>query len=130
VEDAGDVLRGILNEEIWADRMLSLNLEFPFKIFTARPSDWFNKSEMRIFNFDMYLSPIVDIALVHLSGNLNDQPPLRMYYTGGFEALVFPEFMRSLYLRVSAGIDLEALIKNGKLSESELFIGLGHFFGE
>jgi hypothetical protein len=128
-EDAGDVLRGILNENIWADRMLSLNLEFPFKIFTARPSDWFKKPEMRIFNFDMYLSPMVDIALVHLSGNLNDQPPLRMYYTGGFEALVFPEFMRSLYLRVSAGIDLEALIKNGKLSESELFIGLGHFFG-
>jgi hypothetical protein len=130
VEDAGDVLRGILNDEIWADRMLSLNLEFPFKVFTARPSDWFNNSKMRIFNFDMYLSPILDIALVHLPNNLNDQPPLRMYYTGGAEVLVFPEFMRSLYLRVSAGIDLEAWLKNGKLSDSELFIGLGHFFGE
>jgi hypothetical protein len=130
VEDAGDMLRGILNDEIWADRMLSLNLEFPFKVFTARPSDWFNNSKMRIFNFDMYLSPILDIALVHLPDNLNDQPPLKMYYTGGAEVLVFPEFMRSLYLRVSAGIDLEAWLKNGKLSSSELFIGLGHFFGE
>jgi hypothetical protein len=130
VEDAGDVLRGILNEDIWADRMLSLNLEFPFKIFTARPSDWFNKPKMRIFNFDMYLSPMLDIAFVHLSGGLNDQPALKMYYTGGAEVLVFPEFMRSLYLRVSAGIDLEAWFKNGKLTSSEAFIGIGHFFGE
>jgi hypothetical protein len=52
-----------------------------------------------------------------------------MYYTGGVEALVFPEFMRSLYLRVSAGVDLEAWLKNGKLTKSELFIGIGHFYG-
>jgi hypothetical protein len=129
VEDAGDVLRGILDDDIWADRMLSLNLELPFKVFTARPSDWFNKSKMRIFNFEMYLSPMLDIGLVHLPGNLNDQPILKMYYTGGMEALIFPEFMRSLYLRVSAGIDLEEWLKNGKLTKSELFIGLGHFYG-
>ncbi|GHT92496.1 hypothetical protein FACS1894140_4620 [Spirochaetia bacterium] len=128
----GDNLRGILNDEIQGNLMLSLNLEFPFKIFTARPSDWFNKSKMRIFNFELHLSPVVDIGLVHLPDRLNDhetdQDTLNMYYTGGIEAIVFPEFMRSFIIRFSFGFDLKELAKTRHIPSPEFFIGLGHYF--
>jgi hypothetical protein len=130
--DLGDNLRGIIDDQVQGTLMLSFNLEFPFRIFTARPSEWFEKSKMRIFNFEFYLSPFLDIGLVYLPDHLNnhetDQRNTDMYYSGGIEALIFPEFMRSLYLRLSGGIDLEEYIKNGHLSKPEIFIGLGHFF--
>jgi hypothetical protein len=130
--DLGDSLRGIVDDRIEGTLMLSFNLEFPFRIFTARPSEWFKKSKMRIFNFEFYLSPFLDMGFVYLPDHLNnhetDQNLFGMYYSGGFEAIIFPEFMRSLYLRISAGIDLEEYIKKGHLPGPEIFIGLGHFF--
>jgi hypothetical protein len=129
--EAGDVLRGVLNDQIWADMMLSVNLEFPFRVLVARPSEWFHASKMRIFNFELFVSPIVDFGLAHLPGPQNGQDTLTPYGTSGLELLIFPDIMRSLYLRLSYGINLGTLARTGKIpsaEENEFFIGLEHFF--
>jgi hypothetical protein len=128
--EAGDVLRGVLDNRIQADMMLSLNLEFPFRVWIARPSEWFHP-KLRIFNFELFVAPILDIGLAHLPRPQNGQHVLTPYYTGGLELLIFPDIMRSLYLRFSYGVNLENAVKNGATStrdENEFFIGLGHFF--
>jgi hypothetical protein len=124
---AGDVLRGILDNDIAADLMLSLNLEFPFRL-AVRPSDWFKNPKLRLFNFELFLSPILDIALVHLPRPVNGQKTFGAYYTGGLEILVFPDIMRSLYLRLSAGFDLDKFFWDYSIPPAEFFLGLGHFF--
>jgi outer membrane protein assembly factor BamA len=128
---AGNVLRGVLNDQIQANSMLSLNLEFPFRVLAARPSEWFNRPKMRIFNFEFFLSPILDFGLVHLENSTPAQNSLSAYYTAGIEALIFPDIMRSLYLCFSVGIDLEKAAKTGRLFPDngvEFSLDLGHFF--
>lgn len=127
--DAGDVLRGVLDNRIRARAMLSLNLEFPFRTLVIRPSEWFNNSKMRLFNFELFLSPVLDFGLACLPGPSGDQEALTAYYTGGLEMLVFPEIMRSFYLRFSFGADLENAARTGRIfSDGEFSLGLGHFF--
>jgi hypothetical protein len=121
----------VLNDRVWADLMFSVNLEFPFRICAVRPSQWFNISKLRIFNFELFAAPIFDFGLAHLPSPRNDQETLNPYYTAGIEVLVFPDIMRSLYLRFSYGVNLETAFKNGAIppgDENEFFIGLGHFF--
>jgi hypothetical protein len=51
--------------------------------------------------------------------------------TGGIEAIVFPDAMRSLYIRASLGISLKELAKTGKFpggDNREIFIGIGHHY--
>ncbi|MDR2176829.1 MAG: hypothetical protein LBP20_02170 [Treponema sp.] len=128
---AGDVLRGVLDNHLRANMMLSLNLEFPFRILAARPSEWFNSSAMRIFNCEIFLSPVMDFGLILLPGPINNQNALDLFCTGGMEALIFPDSMRSFYLRFSIAFNLENAVKTGELfsyGNHEFFIGLGHFF--
>jgi hypothetical protein len=124
---AGDVLRGVLDDDVAADLMLSLNLEFPLRL-PFRPSEWFNKPKMRIFNFELFLSPILDIAFARLPRPIGSQKTLSAYYTGGLEVLVFPDIMRSLYLRLSAGFDLDKFFWDYAIPPPEFYLGLGHFF--
>ena len=55
------------------------------------------------------------------------------WYSGGFELIVYPMRMRSLYARISAGYDLAELIKSGgKLpdrAERDGSITHEYFFG-
>jgi hypothetical protein len=125
--EAGDVLRGVLNNNVAADFMISLNLEFPFRI-PIRPSEWFKTSKIRLFNFELFLSPILDIAVAHLPRPYKDQDTLTFYYTGGLEILLFPDVMRSFYLRFSAGFDLDKFFWDYAIPPVEFFAGLGHFF--
>ena len=130
-DDAGDMLRGIPDELLSADYMLSINLEVPMKLFSFKPSEWFNKPKLRIINFVEHITPFVDIALVkdpinHRSFGFED-----MAVTVGLELTTYPEYFKSAYFRVSLGIDLKEVIRTGKLPDEyhrELFVGLGHFF--
>jgi len=119
-EEAGDVLRGIIDKNIYADHMLSLNLDFPIKVLRFTPSKWLNKQSFRVFNFDLHVSPIIDMALFHDPVNDIDFNFKNIIVTGGVEVIVFPEFFRSLYLRVSYGRSLSTF--NNKTS-SEIYIG-------
>jgi hypothetical protein len=121
-QDAGDALRGILDKSVHAAYMVSLNLDFPFRILRFTPSQWLNNRKLRLFNFELHLSPFIDAALI---------PAPQAALTGGLECIVFPEFMRSFYVRVSMGWNLIEAVKTQSLPDGanrELFIGIGHHY--
>jgi hypothetical protein len=137
---AGDILRGIIDRRISADTMFSLNLDFPFRLIRFMPSEWASKEKLwilpvKIFDFEMHVSPILDIAVAKDSTDTGADNKtghdFKWYFTGGMEIIVFPLSWRSFYLRVSAGFDLLNIIETKKLSKwygDELFIGIGHLY--
>ncbi|MDR0316185.1 MAG: hypothetical protein LBH97_04715 [Treponema sp.] len=126
-DNAGDALRGILDKAVYADYMLSLNLDFPFRVLQFMPSQWFGNPKLSFFDFEMHLSPIIDMALYH-----NPDFENNFLMTGGLEVIVFPGFMRSLYLRISLGFNLAEYVKSpSKLPDGdnrEIFVGIGHHY--
>jgi hypothetical protein len=141
--EVGDVMRGILNNSLIArnfDYMLSLNLDFPFRVLRFVPSQWFKTRKLRFFDFDLHVSPFIDIALlqgckvewdngiIHPTHNISFALK-DMLYTGGIEFIAFPAFMRSLYVRASFSYNLNKLVETGQLPRwDELFIGIGHHY--
>ena len=132
---AGDNIRGIMDKAITADSMLSLNMDFPFRVLRFVPSRWFNSNKLRIFNFELQLSPILDIAL--FNGTFDEEKsifnPKDVAIGGGLEFLVYPEFMRSVYVRLSFACNVRELITARPLGlpsgdNREITIVMGHFF--
>jgi hypothetical protein len=120
-DDAGDVLRGILDNKINANYMLSLNIDIPIKLIRVRPSEWSDDNKfLRIFDFDMHVVPIIDAAFY------NDPVRQRVFglenllLTAGMELIIFPQRWRSLFLRVSYGRNFSI---GPKTNSSEIFIG-------
>jgi len=125
-DNAGDVLRGIADRSMQADYMLSLNMDFPFRVLVFTPSQWLNNNRLRLFDFEFHISPMLDIAMFDDPRTGRD-----VAAAGGLEFIVFPGVMRALYLRLSIGVNaLEALrirgIPGG--NNREISFGLGHFF--
>ncbi|MDR1058837.1 MAG: hypothetical protein LBL43_04745, partial [Treponema sp.] len=125
--EAGDVLRGVLNDNLSAKYMLSLNVDFPFRLIRFYPSLWFENSKLRLFNFELHISPFFDIALVKDPDRNREFSFRKLVYSGGMEVIVFPGIMRSLYLRGSIGYRMPVSGAHGKKWD-EIFIGLGHFY--
>jgi len=135
--NAGDALRGILDSNIWraqdselqADRMLSLNLDVPVRVLVFQPSEWLDNRSLRLFDFEMHVSPFVDMALLQGPfNNLKDNPDegtsfsfREMITTAGFEVIVFSGFFRSLQIRASLGYNLGNF--RGLFRWDELYIG-------
>jgi hypothetical protein len=140
---AGDVIRGVLNDDIRANNMGSMNLDFPIRLLRFWPSEWFNKPSLHIFDFETHLSPFVDIAMLNgpyskLKDDVAEGTKFSlgdMIYTAGFEVIVFPAFFRSFYIRLSAGYNLKK-IKNDGFSYyagfipkwDEIYIGVDHHY--
>jgi hypothetical protein len=131
--NAGDVIRGVPDNNLAADFMISINLQESFRVFQFLPSKWFNIPWMRIFDFEQHVTPFVDLALV--------QDPLHnrsfsfddMVDAAGIELTTYPFYFQSVFLRISFGVDMRELLETGAdaLSDSnyrEIFIGLGHYF--
>ena len=121
-DEAGDVIRGVIDNSVLANYMLSFNLDIPVRVLRFRPSVWFNKYNkfFRIFDFDLHLSPIVDIALYN---NPKEQTTFsfhNMLLTAGMEIIIFPERWRSLFLRISYGRNFSF---GDRSNTSEIFIG-------
>jgi len=135
--NAGDVLRGVLDSnvwrtqdsDLWADRMLSLNVDVPIKALDFRPSGWFGDPRLRLFDFQMHISPFMDMALLQGPfNNLKDNPDEGsrfrfgdMIHTAGFEIIVFSGFFRNLYLRASVAYNVRDF--RGLSGWDEIFIG-------
>jgi hypothetical protein len=122
--EAGNALRGILDRDISTDSMISLNLDFPFRILKFKPSEWISP-KLHIFDFDFHLSPIVDLAFCNKIMDENSGYNSSFLITSGLEAIIFPDFFRSLYVRVSLGLNLRDIKNIGKY---EIFFGIGHHF--
>jgi hypothetical protein len=130
--DAGDVLRGIKNNSVTTDYMLSLNLDFPFLFKQFYISEMLFSRHLRYFNFDMHCSPFVDIALIHNPAKGSPKFSYRdLFVSGGLEVMIFPHAMRSIYMRASAGVNLIHYFSTRDIptgSNRELFIGFGHHY--
>jgi hypothetical protein len=151
--ETGGVLRGILDSAVHANYILSLNLDFPFRVLQFQPSKWFNTSKLRFFDFDMQLSPIIDMAFYHDPSKDNPLPATsriildggkNMLITGGFEVIEVPAFMRSLYLRASLAWNFVEQVNNPggyylnpilpiiphlpDGNNQEIFVGIGHHY--
>jgi hypothetical protein len=128
---AADVLRGILDKSLPADNMLSLNLDFPLRLFRFMPSEWFNVPWLRFFNFEAHLSPVIDTALLHSPDDTIRFSFKDIQASAGLEAFIFPYFARSIFLRASFGINLRELFETRSFPGGdgrELFIGVGHYY--
>ena len=130
-EEAGDALRGIKDDELFANSMISLNLDFPVKIIEFRPSKWYKNEKLKIIDLDLHLSPIIDIAFFkHPENQIINMKNILL--TGGIEALVFPLKFRAFTLRASFGYNFsEILFKNqmpALSSKYEIFIGAELFY--
>jgi hypothetical protein len=102
---AGDVLRGIPDRDVFADYMFSVNLDLPVRVLKFTPSSWFTP-KLRFFDFELFLSPVLDLAFARDPVLNRRFHPRDMYVSGGFELIIFPRFMRSLYLRISPCFDI------------------------
>jgi hypothetical protein len=121
-DSGGDAVRGILDNDITANYMFSLNLDLPVKVLRFLPSEWFKKSKMRIINFDLHVGPFIDMALYN---NPTTQEPFsfdNILLGAGLEFIVFPQSFRSLFLRASAGLGVETAHLDRGFSR-ELYIG-------
>ena len=85
--------------------------------------------------FTAQLSPFFDAAYFQYGGEDDDWDP--MWYGAGLEGFAYLKSSRSVYLRVSFGVDLQAMMEGGGLSDPaprddgqrwELYIGLGHHY--
>ena len=95
-----------------------MNFDVPFRLITT---DWLEFNNfcfgedswmanhlrwMRYFDFEMHLSPFVDVALAHNTITGKTFAIKDGWYAAGLEVLVFPAKWRSLVVRASAGVDV------------------------
>ncbi len=134
-------MRGLYNDESYNSGRANLptgfvmNLDLPIRVLKTDWRGWgkslFKRdmpSWFRFFDFEMQLVPFIDIALygaddycmVHLEDG---------FYSAGLEVVVYPDRMRSIQVRASAGLDLGARLleqdwRDKKGPEIEIGIGL------
>jgi hypothetical protein len=117
-DEAAEPIRGVLNDNMDADYAAYLNSDLTLRVFRI-PS--FLEGHGSIF---------YDLALTREYGKPFDSR--EDFKQGvGLEAIGFPLFARSLFIRVSVGIDLGEVVRTGSLSDPEhreIFIGLGHHY--
>jgi len=134
---AGRNLRGILNKRIKTDVGITLNFDVPIRITSFDFEKISGVEWTRFFGFEWFVSFFFDMALVH------DMKTNRYFhfgdgwYSGGFEMILYPHKMRSIYFRISLGFDLSelknvkgfnkigGLAKRDNEAISEIFIGIG-----
>ncbi|MEL3906169.1 MAG: hypothetical protein P1P65_03930 [Treponema sp.] len=134
---AGIAMRGILNKRIHTDTAFSFNLDIPIRIATLDFERITGIEWTRVFNCDIHFSPFLDIAVTHDKKTGRYYHPADGWYAGGLEVIVYPQKMRSIYVRASAGFDLAELknvpginkirgrAKRDGESITEIFIGIG-----
>lgn len=131
---AGSALRGILNKRIDTDTAFTFNLDIPVRLATLDFQDITGVAWTRFFNCDIQVAPFLDIALAHDKKTDRYYHPADGWYAGGMEIIVYPEKMRSIYVRASLGFDLTELknlsglsgkAKRDGESITEIFIGIG-----
>lgn len=131
---AGSTLRGILNKRIDTDTAFAFNLDIPIRVASLDFQNITGVAWTRFFNCDVQFAPFLDIALVHDKKTGRYYHPADGWYAGGLEAIVYPEKMRSIYVRASFGLDLMELknfsglkgrAKRDGESITEIFVGIG-----
>jgi hypothetical protein len=136
---AAAMIRGVDDGSLAAESMLLFNFDFTFHVFNFIFSEYFNSEKLRLIDFELQASPVIDIALVN--GKKVDSKrnivrdityhPDDWIVSGGLELFFFPLAFRSIYLCASAVWNLDKLFKEGLMPEKddlELYIGFGHHY--
>ena len=130
-ESASNAIRGIADNAITADYMLSLNSDFPFRVLVFTPSEWFKRPKLRFFDFELHASPIIDMALYHDPRTETSFSPKNIAASGGLELIVFPAFMRNFIVRFGYAMNLREFVTTGKFpggDNREIFFIMGHHY--
>ncbi len=157
-------MRGILDNQRFAnasaggaletDAALQFSLDIPIHIITTDWLGWaaaifgpydslspgaqkFWKFPRKLFgalNFELQISPFIDIALTHNRVTGRTFSPKDGFYDAGVEVLIYPTRFRNYVVRASFGADLGRTIlkdfvdtswRNPNTKKYELFFGLG-----
>ena len=134
-ENAGGALRGIRDDAISADYMLSLNMDFPVRVLVFAPPGRSNRRRSGILDFEMQLAPVIDLAMFHYPDPVEEISfePKNIVATGGLEMIIFPAFMRNLYVRLRYVGNLRSVFSERPIrfptgDNREIYIIMGHFY--
>jgi len=136
-EKAGDALRGIPDNAICADYMLSLNMDFPLRVLVFAPPGRSDRRKPRsgVLDFELQISPVIDMALFHYPDPVAEISfdPKNIVTTGGLEMIVFPAFMRNLYMRLGYVFNLRKFFTTRPIEfpsgeNREIYLIMGHFY--
>ena len=111
--DMGSYMRGIIDERIETDMAFFFNIDLPVKVIDIDFERTTGIGWTRHVSFEAHISPFLDFGLTH------DQHTGRYFSiddswcSGGLELVVFPDAIRSVYARLSVGLDLKELFSNG-----------------
>ena len=134
----GQYLRGIRDSQDYKGTGISslhptsaliLNFDVPVHLFTTN----FTKSFLRYCNFEMQLSPFVDVALCYNKITKTFFEPKDGFYGGGLEGIVYPLKWSGITIRGSVGIDIGRKFMSNHInmdwrentSKKEFSIGFG-----
>lgn len=124
--DIGSYLRGIPDDDLDGDLAAFANLDLPVRLFEFKPSLLIKKDWL---DFEVHASPFVDagVARAYTSETSTADTEIKPCLTGGLELFGFLKRARSIYARLSVGIDILGYLDTRSLSDNhELFFGLGH----
>jgi len=137
-ENAGDVIRGVYDyiydpkgKNIAAELMFSVNLDLQFKAIRFMPSEWFPDSRfMRVFDFDMLINPIFDIAWYKPTSQKVLFNSDCFLAGAGIEFIIFPHRFRSLYFRISSAWDFSDMPRRPPefIGDLELALEMGFHY--
>lgn len=119
-EKYGNYLRGIRDEQFFNENTdlfasekalssftaINLCFDFPISLFTTN----FTKSFLRYFNFELQVSPFIDISLGYNRYTKRFFHPRDGFYTAGLELLVYPLKWSSFTVRGCLGVDMGRLL--------------------
>ena len=142
--EVGTLIRGVRDEQKYLNASipplktkkalkspaaLVLNVDIPIHLITTHWLDWSNSlfgeeswfsrtfAWTDKFNFELQMSPFIDIALT--KNEITDRLFSLQdgWYTGGVEFLLFPERWKGIVMRASVGIDLGRALISKKYPE-------------
>jgi hypothetical protein len=119
---SGDYLRGVYDNDVSAEFILTLNLDLQVRVLRIKPYEWFPNSKlMRALGFDMHINPIMDCAFYkHPLREISFEPE-NLLLGAGFEILIYPHRFRSMFFRISTGWDFSDISERTPM---ELFLGM------
>jgi len=129
--EAADAIRGIADKSIKANHMLSLNLDFPFRVVVFNASKWLKKEKLKYIDFEMQISPVIDIALYNDPSSGTSFHPKNIVSGGGIEVFIFPLAFRSLYIRFGYTWNFNEFFRYGKFpgkNHREIYLLMRHFY--
>lgn len=134
----GGRMRGIRDNDAFAsDNAIVFNFDVPMRLIQTDWAGWGFPAWMRKIDFEVLVSPFVDVALGHNIYTNTNFLIADGYYSGGIEILGYPTHMRSVIGRISVGLDLARTVLPGRVvnkswrpdvSKYEMFFGLGVFY--